>query len=949
MVTPKEPDPGTAQPLKRGLRSRFGSFWLQLSLIFGMLYFVVVGLGEFYMAEFLTERLTRTQGETLHQQTQAIANALGKSLHERDREIAMLARLPAFQSGALDAAWVEPHLNEIQRTFPNYSWIGVADAQGFVKAATSGVLRGDSVRQRPWFSGGQQGPYLGDVHQAVMLERLLPPQDNAEPLRFLDFASPLKGNDGKVRGVIAAHVTLNWVSEVIRSSIGESVTNTGSEVFILDGRGEILHPFNAIGAALAPFALILDEQPYAVTKWGSKEQQYLTSSLRVHSGTETDLGWRVVLRQPLSLALAPVVEARQRLMLGAGALLLMVMALVYALARRFSRPLEVLAEAAQRIEGGEEEVEWEIHSASAELQRLSHSLRGMTRRLMDKRRELQQANANLEHRIAERTQQLYQSEQHYRSILEDQTEIICRHTHDHRLTYVNQAYCRLFGVEAEAVLNTRWSPVVFPEDLPRVKAALARLSPDQPTVTIENRLLDARGVVRWGQFNNRGTFDAQGQLIEVLTVGRDITPQKMLEQELSATAERLQDLYDHAPCGYCSLDEHGRFISLNQVALSWLDCTADQVLQRLGPMDFFPEEGKSKFSHHYERFKIEDQSRAIECDLISARGVKRRVSVLSTALRDEHGRFLMSRSVMHDITELYGVRTQMRALVHEQKAMLDNDLVGIAKFRDRRLIWKNKALERIFGYGPDELLEQPARCLYLDDATYEDVGREAYPLIRSGAHFRKQVQMARKNGDPIWIDMNSLQFDETEGVSLWLMQDISQMKQYQEQVEHIAFHDPLTGLPNRLLLSDRMRQAFALDDRMGSMGVVCYLDLDGFKPVNDTHGHGAGDFLLKEVARRLQASVRTNDTVARLGGDEFVMLITPIMNLAECEPILRRALASVREPIQLPSGDVVQVSTSMGVVLYPKHGRQPSQLLALADAAMYEAKNSGGQGLFISP
>jgi diguanylate cyclase (GGDEF)-like protein/PAS domain S-box-containing protein len=291
----------------------------------------------------------------------------------------------------------------------------------------------------------------------------------------------------------------------------------------------------------------------------------------------------------------------------------------------------------------------------------------------------------------------------------------------------------------------------------------------------------------------------------------------------------------------------------------------------------------------------------------------------------------------------------MRALVHEQKGMLDNDLVGIAKFKDRRLIWKNKALERIFGYGPDELLDQPARCLYLDDASYEDVGREAYPLIRSGAHFRKQVQMARKNGDPIWIDMNSLQFAEVEGVSLWLMQDISEMKQYQEQVEHIAFHDPLTGLPNRLLLSDRMRQAFALDDRMGSMGVVCYLDLDGFKPVNDTHGHGAGDFLLKEVARRLQAAVRASDTVARLGGDEFVMLITPIMNLAECEPILRRALASVREPIRLPSGDVVQVSTSMGVVLYPKHGRQPSQLLALADAAMYEAKNSGGQGLYISP
>jgi len=938
-----------SEPSVTGPRSWFGSFWIQQSLIFGALYFVVVGIGEFYMSQYLTERITQDQGEALHQRSQAIANALAESLHERDREIAMLSRMPNFQSAPLGANWIGPYLDEIQRSFPNYSWIGVADAQGQVQASTGGLLKGADVRQRPWFSGGQQGPYVGDVHQAVMLERLLPPQESSEPLRFLDFASPLRTSDGHVRGVIAAHVTLAWINEVIRSAQGGATQLNGSEVFILDGRGEILHPYSAISAALAPFSLLVDEQPYAVTQWGGTDRYYLTSALRVRSRTETDLGWRVVLRQPLALALAPVEEARQRLLLGAAALLFLVMGLVYVLARRFSRPIEVLAAAAQRIEAGDEDVELEMHTSSAELQRLSCSLRSMTHTLIQRRRELQQANATLEQKIADRTEQLYLSEQHYRSILEDQTELICRYSHDHRLTYVNQAFCRLFGVEADAVLNTAWAPMVLPEDLPMVTTELARLRPECPVVTIENRILDGNGTVRWGQFNNRATFDAQGHLLEVLTVGRDITPQKMLERELSATAERLQDLYDHAPCGYCSLDAQGRFIALNQVTLSWLACPAEKVLHRLGPTDFFSEEDRSKFNHHYERFKQEEQSRAIECNLISATGVIRRVSVSSTALRDDQGRFLMSRSVMHDISELYGVRTQMRALVHEQKAMLDNDLVGLAKFKDRQLIWKNKALERIFGYGPDELLDQPARCLYLDDASYEEIGREAYPLIRSGAHFRKQVQLARKNGDPIWIDMNSLQLSEADGVSLWLMQDISEMKQYQQQVEHIAFHDPLTGLPNRLLLSDRMRQAFALDDRMGGMGVVCYLDLDGFKPVNDTHGHGAGDFLLKEVARRLQAAVRANDTVARLGGDEFVMLITPIMNLTECEPILRRALASVREPIELPSGEVVQVSTSMGVVLYPKHGRQPSQLLALADAAMYEAKNSGGQGLYISP
>jgi len=304
----------------------------------------------------------------------------------------MLSRLPAFQSGSLNADWIEPYLNQLQRSFPNYSWIGVADAQGTVQAATAGLLRDASVRERPWFSSGQQGPYMGDAHHAVMLERLLQPQNSAEPLRFLDFASPLPGRDGHVRGVIAAHVTLSWINELIRSAQGDPAQWNGSEVFLLDGRGEILHPVRTVGAALAPFGLLVDEQPYAITNWGGSEQIYLTSSLRVRSRTETDLGWRVVLRQPLAIALAPVQEARQRLLLGALALLLLLTGLMYALTRRFSRSLQSLTEAADRIDGSDEEGLPEIRTSSKALQRLSHSLHGMTRRLIERRRDLQQAH-----------------------------------------------------------------------------------------------------------------------------------------------------------------------------------------------------------------------------------------------------------------------------------------------------------------------------------------------------------------------------------------------------------------------------------------------------------------------------------------------------------------------------------------------------------------------------
>ena len=161
-----------------------------------------------------------------------------------------------------------------------------------------------------------------------------------------------------------------------------------------------------------------------------------------------------------------------------------------------------------------------------------------------------------------------------------------------------------------------------------------------------------------------------------------------------------------------------------------------------------------------------------------------------------------------------------------------------------------------------------------------------------------------------------------------------------DALESVAYHDALTQLPNRRLLMDHLRHAVANSDRHGHRVAVCFLDLDGFKEVNDRYGHDAGDELLCQVARRLESCVRANETVARLGGDEFVILLAGFGDLASCEDILKRVLADVSRPVPIGAHSV-QVEASIGVALYPSAGSSADTLLEHADQAMYRAKRAG--------
>jgi diguanylate cyclase (GGDEF)-like protein len=174
-----------------------------------------------------------------------------------------------------------------------------------------------------------------------------------------------------------------------------------------------------------------------------------------------------------------------------------------------------------------------------------------------------------------------------------------------------------------------------------------------------------------------------------------------------------------------------------------------------------------------------------------------------------------------------------------------------------------------------------------------------------------------------------------------LFSDISPIKEYQKRLEHSAYYDVLTGLPNRVLLADRLRQGIAQTRRRGQGLAVAFLDLDGFKGINDQHGHEAGDQLLIALATRMKQALRESDTLARIGGDEFVAVLLDLGGIEASEQILTRMLEAAAEPVHI--GDLVlQVSASLGVTFYPQtEDIEADQLIRQADQAMYQAKLAG--------
>jgi len=274
------------------------------------------------------------------------------------------------------------------------------------------------------------------------------------------------------------------------------------------------------------------------------------------------------------------------------------------------------------------------------------------------------------------------------------------------------------------------------------------------------------------------------------------------------------------------------------------------------------------------------------------------------------------------------------------RQFVDDLPLGVMILQSGAVAFVNPALEALIGYSRDELLGKS----FLPFLVEEDRERAAETHMRrmrgETLPAMLEYRVITRSGEVRHWRLATRTIDWHGPAAHSVVTDVTELKRAEEKLERSAHFDALTGVPNRVLLADRLQQALVQTSRSGRLMAVCYLDLDGFKPINDTWGHEAGDRLLVEMAERLKACLRGGDTVARLGGDEFVLLLLDLERVGECDAALQRVLDAVALPAQI-DGSEVTISASIGVSIYPFDGDDPDTLLRQADHAMYVAKESG--------
>lgn len=311
----------------------------------------------------------------------------------------------------------------------------------------------------------------------------------------------------------------------------------------------------------------------------------------------------------------------------------------------------------------------------------------------------------------------------------------------------------------------------------------------------------------------------------------------------------------------------------------------------------------------------------------------------------------------HLAHQLDRMRGDLRASFAEQQAILNNVQVGVVFIRNRVIQLANRHAEQIFGYGPGTMRNLQTRLLCLSEEQHIAIEERAKAVFKhAGGVYEDELSLQRSDGSAFWARLRGSMLASANPAagSLWVIDDITRRKEAENEINRLAFYDPLTRLPNRRLLRERLKQALISSARSEKVGALLFIDLDNFKTLNDSLGHDTGDLLLQQVAQRLTDCVRGDDTVSRLGGDEFVVMLeelseTQVDAANQAENVGEKILAALNETYGFANTEY-HSTASIGITLFEDNRESIEELLKRADLAMYQAKAAGRNTLrFFNP
>ena len=533
-------------------------------------------------------------------------------------------------------------------------------------------------------------------------------------------------------------------------------------------------------------------------------------------------------------------------------------------------------------------------------------------------------------------QALRESEERFRQLTESIDEVFW--ISDASITnmyYISPAYEKIWGRTCESVMKSPRSflDAIHPDDREKLLANLAANEVGRPYST-EYRIIRPDGAVRWISDRGFPVFDEHGTVYRRAGIAEDITKRRAREEQLN----KLMLAVEQSPAAVVITDAKGTIEFVNP---EFTEMTGYSAAEALGKNPRMLKSGKHDAQFYRDLWETITTGRDWRGEFCNKKkdGTLYWESASVSAVRNERNEITNFVAVKEDITgkvrDQEQLRLQSSALSAAANSIFITDKQGC-------IMWVNAAFCRLSGFSTEELINQTPRIL---KSGKQDAGfyKHVWQTILASKVWSGEIIERRKNGELYTVHQTITPLTDGSGEITHFIavhEDITARKDAEARIEHMAYHDPLTGLCNRVELHNRLEQAVQQAKRHSRSFALHFIDLDRFKVINDTLGHSVGDSLLQAVATRLESCLRASDTAARIGGDEFAVLQPEIANLEGAAVLASKIVRSMAEPFRLFGRDI-HVSPSIGISVFPLDSNRPDELLRNADMAMYLAKSEG--------
>ncbi|MBN1473750.1 MAG: PAS domain S-box protein [Syntrophaceae bacterium] len=547
-----------------------------------------------------------------------------------------------------------------------------------------------------------------------------------------------------------------------------------------------------------------------------------------------------------------------------------------------------------------------------------------------------------ERKLAEEA--LRQSEEKYRTIIESINDAYYETDLSGNLIFLNDMLCKYLGYSREELTgkNSRF----FQDDINFQKTVQFYTQVYQTGVPsiLEMECINKDGSKGIYELSLSLIEDKDGKKTGFRGISRDTTKRRKMESLLKQSEEKYRTILEEMNDGYFEVDLAGKYTFVTETNARLIKYTSEELMGKQSSSYMVKEDIPIVNNAFTKIYKTGQPQRNIIYRALHKDGAIGIAELTGFPLKNANGDIIGFRGIARDITERKQMEEQIRQSEERYRTIIEQmedgyfetDLSG-------RFTFVNDAECRNTGYSREEIIGKKS-SLFTEEKTFKELFNLFSNIHSTGKPIKAHdLPLFKKDGTKAFNEISVALIKNAQGEAIGfrgIARDVTERKRQEEQIQYLATHDGLTGLPNRLMFGQLLNHAIEGAKRYNRQLAVFFIDLDRFKIINDTLGHEAGDQLLQEIAARFRQTLRAMDVVARLGGDEFVVMIEELGDIGQATTVAHKLLACAMKPVSIMSQEC-RVTASIGVSIYPKDGDDEQSLMKNADIAMYFAKEEG--------